>query len=362
MNERTVRFRVGLVVFATMIISAILIVMNSDIAWSPFSEKYQIKVLVDQAPGVAPNTPVRRRGILIGRVADVVDTDDGALITINVDEGKSVKTNEIARVQASLIGDAVIEFVPDKPDPHAQVVAPGATVRGIHNPNPLDLMANLQGDLKQTIMSLGRAGDEVAQLASRFNSVLGGQDVDRVNRLLESTELAMARFGKTMGDIDDILGDDEFRQQLKDGIAQLPAVVSDARAIMKGLETAIGSADQNLKNLQGLTGPLGEHGDEIVSTLEKSALNLQNLLGQVALFTRSINNSEGSVGMLIHDRQLYDQAIITIQDVRRVVANVEYMSRKLRPILDDVRVFTDKIARDPGRLARGALKRETPIK
>ena len=362
MNERTARFRVGLVVFATLLILAILIVMNSDSSWSPFSEKYQIQVMVDQAPGVAPNTPVRRRGILIGRVADVIDTDDGALITINVDEGKEVKSNEIARVQASLIGDAVIEFVPDQPQPNAQPVAPGTVVRGIHNPNPLDLMANLQGDLKQTIVSLGRAGDEVATLANRMNVVLGDNDMERLTRLVESTEKGMREFTQTMENLNEILGDEQFRQQIKDGIAQLPSVVSDARAIMQGLETAVASADQNLKNMQGFTGPLGERGEEIVASLEKSAINLEKLLGEVALFTTSINNSKGTVGMLIHDRQLHDQAVMTLNDVQQIVANLDAMSRKLRPILDDVRVFTDKIARDPGRLARGAVRRETPIK
>ncbi len=369
MNDRTKRFWVGIVVFATMLITAILIVVNSNVSWAPFSEKYQIKVLVDQAPGVAPNTPVRRHGILIGRVADVIDTDDGAEITINIDQGKVVKTNEIARVQASLIGDAVIEFVPDRPKKDAQAVAPGTTVRGIHNPNPMELMANLQGDLKQTIMSLGMAGDEVAALAGRLNSVLGEQDVERLSRLVESMETGMNQFSSVMGHLDDILGDDEFKKQLKEGLAQMPSLISDIRAVMGGIEGAIGSADQNLKNLQGLTGPLGERGDEIVASLEKSAINLQELLGQVALFTKSINASKGTIGMLIHDRKLADQlrttmnqVTITVSDASRLIANVEFMSRKLRPILDDVRTITDKVARDPSRVLRGVLKPEARIK
>jgi len=369
MSDRTKRFWVGIVVFATILISAILIVMNSDVSWAPFSEKYQLKLLVDQAPGVVPNTPVRRRGIVIGRVVDVIDTDDGAEITINIDEGKGVKSNDIARVQASLFGDAVIEFVHGPPTKEATVIPPGSTVQGFHNPNPMELMANLQGDLKQTIVSLGRAGDEVAGLAGRLNAVLGGQDVERLSRLVETMESGMVQFSITMGNLNEILGDEEFIEQLKEGLAQLPSVVSDARAIMGGLERAVKSADENLVNLQGLTGPLGERGDEIVGSLEQSALNLQELLGQVALFTKSINTSEGTIGMLIHDRALYDQLAKTmidvtgaVSDARRLIANVEFMSRKLRPILDDVRTITDKVARDPARILRGVAKPETRIK
>ena len=208
MEDRTKQFRVGVVVFATMIISVLLILMNSDFSWSPFRSQYQLQLLVDQAPGVAPDTPVRRRGVLIGRVGEVEDTDEGALITINVDEGKQIKTNEAARIQTSLIGDAVIEFAPVAPVEGAKPVLPDSVVRGTYNPTPLDLIANLQGDLKETIVSLGRAGDEVATLAQRMNDVLGGEDLDRLSRLADSTEIAMNSFAEASGNINDIIGDE----------------------------------------------------------------------------------------------------------------------------------------------------------
>ncbi len=369
MNDRTVSFRVGLVLFATICITSILTVINSRSSFLPFKKQYQIKILVDQAPGVAPGTPVRRRGVLIGRVADVVDVDEGALITANIDEGKTIRINEVARVQASLIGDAVIEFVPgQKPDPKAETVAPGATVHGIHNPNPLDLLANIQGDLKQTIASLGSAGEEVAALAGQVNAILGSQDTNRIKRLLESTENAMQGFDRTVAHIDDLLGDEKFRQNLKDGIAQIPGAVTDARSLIGGLEGAIGSADDNLKNLQGLTGPLGERGDKIVASLEQSALNLQELLAQVAEFTRSINNSNGTVGLLIHDRKIYDQAMTivtqlsaTVRDVRMLI-NDPAIYHRIEQILSNARIFTDKIARDPARVVRGVVQPETRLK
>jgi ABC-type transporter Mla subunit MlaD len=113
MNERTKQFRVGVVVLFTIMLTSMLILWNSDFSASlPFRGRYQVKMLVDQAPGVAPDTPVRRRGLPIGRVDSIEDTDDGALITLNIDEGKIIKDNEQGRIQSSLVGDAIIEFVP----------------------------------------------------------------------------------------------------------------------------------------------------------------------------------------------------------------------------------------------------------
>jgi len=371
MEDRSKQFKVGVVVLATMLVTALLVVMTSDFSWSPFRKQYQLQVLVAQAPGVAPDTPVRRRGILIGRVAEVIDTDEGALITIDIDEGKQVKTNEQPRVQTSLIGDAVIEFAAGDPSANAEVVAAGGPpIEGMYNPSPIDLIANLQGDLKQTIQSLGHAGDEVGRLAERLNQVMGGQDIERIDRLFLAAESAMNNIGSVMANIDDVLGDDQFKTELKNGLAQLPSVIGEGKLIMEALERAVGSADQNLINLQGLTEPLGERGPDIVDAMESGVDNLSELLGEAALLARNINNSDGTIGKLINDDELYQQlagtigqASMALSDVRMLI-NDHTLQRRIRQILDNVWVFTDKIARDPARIARGAIPkfREVPIK
>ncbi len=263
MNDRTKQFRVGVVVLATIMITSILILWNSDFSALPFRSRYQVKLLVDQAPGVSTNTPVRRRGLPIGRVDKVEDTDDGALITINVFADKQIKTNEMGRIQSSLVGDAVIEFVPTRSATGAEPVPPDAVIHGKYTPNPMDMLSTLQGDLRQTIIALGTAGEEVAELADRVNTVLGAGDMQRLTSLVESADRALAQFADLAENMNDVMGDEQFKEQLKAGLVQLPQVMSDAREILDALDGAVRSADENLKNLQGLTGPLGRprHGD-----------------------------------------------------------------------------------------------------
>jgi phospholipid/cholesterol/gamma-HCH transport system substrate-binding protein len=371
MEDRSKQFKVGVVVVATVLITMLLIVFTSDFSWLPFRNQYQLQVLAPQAPGVVPKTPVRRRGVLIGRVYSVEDTDEGALITIDIDEGKHIKSNELARIQTSLIGDAVVEFSPQRSSQGAQIVQPGgAPMRGMYNPSPLDMMANLQGDLKQTIQALGNAGTEVSVLAERMNAVLGGQDIERIDRLFSSADSAMTNFSSVMANLDDVLGDEQFKTQLKDGLAQLPTAIANITEIMEVLEAAVGSADANLRNLQGLTAPLGERGPEIVASMESSVDNLSELLGEIALLARNLNSRQGTIGKLMFDDQLYEelasavsQASGTISEVRTMIADPLIM-RRIRQILDNVWVATDKIARDPARVVRGitAKNREMPIK
>lgn len=367
MNERTKQFRVGIVVFATLFLFSMLILWNSDFEALPFRGSYTVNMLVDQAPGVGPGTPVRRRGLPIGKVQSIEDRDNGALITLDINDGKVIKSNETPRIQSSLMGDAVIEFVPTSPLPNATPIPAGAEIQGLYVPNPMDLILTLQGDLRQTIVSLGQAGDEVAELADRLNTVLGANDMQRITRLVESTDRAMAQFALAGQNLNDVIGDEQFKDQLKAALVQMPGVMSDARAILEALEGAVASADQNLKNLQGLTGPLGDRGNVIVGNLERSVRNLEELLGQVAQFTKNINESQGTLGLLIRDRSTYDnlnatmaQANAAIADIRAITGDPS-LRAKIRYILDNIATLSDKLARDPARIIRGVANRETPI-
>jgi phospholipid/cholesterol/gamma-HCH transport system substrate-binding protein len=217
---------------------------------------------------------------------------------------------------------------------------------------------------------LGDAGQQVADLAEKVNRVMGDADVERLARVMESADSALANFGRVMADVEDVLGDEQFKSELKRGLSQLPSVVSDAREILAVLERTLASADKNLQNLQGLTGPLGERGPQLVERMEQSISNLSSVFSEAALFAKSINTSEGTIGRLIRERELYDklgntvtEAQSAIRDVR-ILINDDFIQRKIRQILDNIYVLTDKLARDPARIARGIVpsNRETPLK
>jgi phospholipid/cholesterol/gamma-HCH transport system substrate-binding protein len=62
-----------------------------------------------------------------------------------------------------------------------------------------------------------------------------------------------------------------------------------------------------------------------------------------------IDAGDGTIGALMNDRELYDR-------LTRTVRNVNELTEKMKPILDDARVFSDKISRHPGTIIRDAVK------
>jgi len=108
-------------------------------------------------------------------------------------------------------------------------------------------------------------------------------------------------------------------------------------------------AEANLDHLEKFTKPLGERGPQLVANVEEGSRNLNDLLEQFVAFSEALNAGEGTLGKLVHDDEIYQQ-------LQRVVGNAEEITKRARPIVEDVRIFTDKIARDPRQLGvKGAL-------
>ncbi len=437
MNERRMQFGVGVMVFATMIIGGLLATVNEPMpaSWLPWGKaRYEIGIQLREAPGVGPNTPVRKNGILIGRVKSIEDLENGIVVHAMIDGNRPLYPEYQPHVRTSMLNDATIDFVTQPLKQGSQPVPGGTVFRGIVDPNPFDSLArlgDLQHDFSLAAQSLGRAGDEVSQLANRINTAFGSDtEVGRVDRLLDTTERAMHNFGQTMQAFNEILGDNpldmpptvppsgpprqpngapptnggpplnmspngaaplaartvnmqqptdvqiqvdgqapadvrveidpsvdgaEMRRRIRAGLNELPDTIRETHQAMRDFRVVLESAERNFKNLEGLTEPLGAKGDQIANSIIEAVDGLDQLVENFTVLSEALNNREGTIGRLIHDPQLYQNANTLMCNANQVLAQINDLTLRARPILNDVRVFTDKIAREPGRVVTGGL-------
>lgn len=207
--------------------------------------------------------------------------------------------------------------------------------------------------------------------------------------LLDLQNEAVVTLKELQGAIRDarsILGNEQIREGLADSVARFPQVLDEATQTLQTTQKTFESfaevgmqfeqvgdvAEQALtelkdtasdtlhsfnataKNVEAITEPLGRRSEELIEAVLRSLANIDNALFQIDTFGETLNNSDGTIKRLLEDDELYFE-------VRRTIENIEAATARVRPILDDVRVFTDKIARDPRQLGvRGALgKRPT---
>ncbi len=359
MDERVLRFRVGVVVVAAALITIILITLLG--AWpSPFKPRYTLHIVFPEAPGVTIDTPVRKSGIQIGRVSDVELKEAGdVVLTLKIDARFPIRANELCRITTgSLVtGDSILEFArSDNPALGTDILTDGEYLtNGSLESNPFQVLANMQGEIASALESIEGAGNEVTTLARSMNTLVGSKE-NELASIVDKTAESLDSFNKAMLAIDDVLGDKQLKGRLQDSLDQVPDLLTQFKSTLADFQNTLtkfngvaARADRNLANIENLTAPLGERGEEIAQNLSDSIENVSELLGNVAELSQALKNREGTIGQLINNPELYDR-------LNRTLAEVEQAVRKIQPILNDARVITDKISRDPAQLGgRGII-------
>lgn len=368
MEERIIQFRVGVVVVASVCIGIILVLYFGE-GWKP---KYTLFLKSDMAPGVAKNTPIKKNGILIGRVWDIETQEDGVLLTLRIDQGEKIYSGEICEfVSSPLAGDTTLSFV--QGIERGDLLVDGDSVRqikiGPRSQEVLEMVVDMKDSVEQAFASIRDAGDairltseEIANVSRRVNSALGeeGSEFRQFFADLRSAaaraESAIENFNTMMVNVNDIVGDEGIKAKIRGSLDDLPQLVADARntmsqaqATLERFESVGSRADRNLENLESFTQTLGENGDEFATELRETLGRINRLAGELETFTGSLNNSQGTIGLLVNDPELYERLV-------SAAANVEDVTQRVKPLVNDLRGIADRVNRDPGSIVRGAFE------
>ncbi len=347
-------------VLAAALITAFLVARFGDLPL-PGGGTYTIYIRFPRAPGVTQGSPVRMSGVQIGRVTSLeLLQPSGVRVIAEIDRGRTILDCDACFItSASVLGDSVIEFVPpDRIPQGAKSIDDGTEIiNGRVMSDPLTAFTNIEPALQSAMQSVTAAGTEVSIAARNLNNTITNNQ-DQLPRIAQKTEQALDQFTTAMNNINSLMGDPQTRRDAVEAMRSFPQLVRDANVAMgkanaafDSMKTASDRATNNLANLENFTKPLGERGPQLVDNLDGSLANINELLEQLVTFTDNLNSREGSLGRLLNDPNMYLK-------LDRTLTNVEDITSRLKPIMDDVRIFSDKIARDPRQLGlKGALDR-----
>jgi phospholipid/cholesterol/gamma-HCH transport system substrate-binding protein len=407
MEESNQRFSVGVLVLAAGIIGVLLVAYFGAVP-AFWVERYRITVNFRSAPKVTIDTPVRKNGVLIGRVSNVVlgPGDAGVNVTMELEKKYEIQKSEMPLItsESLITGDAVIQFVP--PTPQSLLDRFDGTVGtsrdGILDEPERKAMTDIvtEGyyskggevakDPMEALASIGPAFQRIDQLVLTIQDAIGG-DTGPVRDLSATARTTLSNFNETVSAANRILSqveDARIPEAVSRGLNLLPEVLKSAQdtlvqtqKTLKGFETfssslegigtefegiggdirqAVQNANTAIANIADITEPVKENSDAIVERAVRLMGNLDALAIDLKQFSTRLNGSNGTVAQLIDNPQLYYQTTETIGNIRAASANVQAITARLQPIVDDVRIFTDKIARDPGQIGvRGALSGRT---
>lgn len=283
--------------------------------------------------GLKISNPVVINGLQVGHIAAIDGGRDmrRLLVTISFTREVNIPENSVATINPTLLGSPSVEIQLGNSD--------------IYKKN---------GDTLITTAGVG-AIDEALRV---FNPVL--YEVRKSVASLDSVFMAIS----TTFDAD-------TKAHIRSVIKNLNQISESFTITAKSLETMMdpnsGSIGQSLNNINSFTGALSSNNrnlDTIVTNLKtvshelagvelkETMDDLNKTLNNLKEITASLNSREGSLGMLVSDKGLYQ--------------NLEATTRKLNTLIDDMRVHPRRYLnisvfgkKDRGNYLKGPLPNDT---
>ena len=244
---------------------------------SLFSSNNDYYVKFDDVSGLSASSPVYANGIKVG-VVERIDYDyanpSNIVAVIGLDKKLSLPKGTQAEITSDLLGNVKLELkfgenMNDK-------LAAGDTI---------------MGGMQQGLMSkAAEMVPQVQQMLPKLDSILVN-----VNTLLTDPALA--------GSLQNVEQLTAHLTTVSQNVQQLTASLNQRMPAM------MDKADNTLHHVEGLTGQLSEL--DIAQTMER----VNNILQNVQQLSETLNSSEGTVGLLMRDKELYNHLNATMRDL-----------------------------------------------
>jgi phospholipid/cholesterol/gamma-HCH transport system substrate-binding protein len=264
-----------------------------------FSKTRNLYAKFRNVEGLEASDAVMINGLVIGSVSDISEGDKDVksiIVTINLKKDVHIPKNSIGSISTGLITSATI--VVNKGDAQDYLV---------------------DGDTLYTVEKAGL----LDQVQSNINPI-----VTRLSGTLQSLDSLVEVVGSM------------FDPKTKNNFsAILSHLAASSASLQVMLNEQSGTLAKSLDNVNSFTGNLAKNNDHITKTLDnldKTTTSLSNAKIQEAVATLNstmtdlknvigkINSNNGSLGLLINDKKLYQ--------------NLESSTHSLNILLDDVRV------------------------
>lgn len=286
-------------VMAVVALAALILGFNYLKGSSLFQHTRKLYAVFDNVEGLEVSNAVQVNGLAIGSITNISESDkdlsNGIVVTITLKKDVHIPQNSTAEISSGIISAATI------------VITKGDDKKYLDNGDTIDtkkkanLLAQVQSSVNPVILKLGGTLTSLDSLIEVIGSM--------------------------------------FDPRLKNNFSSIIANLANSTAeLQKLLNTQNGYLAQSLKNVNDFTGNLAKNNDHITHTLDNldkttnslaSAKIPQAVEGLTATLNDlrgtidRINSNNGTLGLLINDKHLYQ--------------NLESTSRSLNILLDDFR-------------------------
>ena len=296
MNEKKFAGRVGLFVFAGIVLIAALM-LNFSRGVGTFKSKYEIKMRARNAAGLVPRAAVSLSGVQIGNVKSVELDRKSKSVIVRLTILKEFPLHNDSKFvieQRGVLGDQFVDISPGSPD--APWLKGGDEVNGVE---PFNLLATAESADK-LLKQFDQLGATVGEAITRLNNqVLDARTLSNLSMTIENFQAVPAHM---VGLIDNASG------VISNAGPTLTLSLTNLLAFSSKLEKVAMEVDETI-----LTNRM---------ELNESMKNLRDATASLKQMMAELQSGKGLAGGLLKDEPMRAQFALTVSNLSVVSSNL----------------------------------------
>lgn len=310
--------KVGLFVVGALVLLGLLTILAEN--FRLFPNTYRLEAFFPSVEGLLKNDPVTHGGVKVGQVREMHVVDEKVMLVLDIDKGIKIRNDSVASIRMTSLfgGKSVALTIGDVSRPIFKNGDTVQTTEGIGVDLIMEQVAEALAEARGFMASLNENQDRVL---TKIYAMLEENDED-----LRETIVAFREAAEMVRDVGPKL--DEFigsataiakRIEAGEGtIGKLLAsdeLYNDARELADTLSSAAEAADRILRDNEADV-------REAVAFMRDAGASLNETLDRIASIAKKIDDGEGTIGKVVNDPALYDDARQALDRVNEAAEGV----------------------------------------
>lgn len=282
MNFLTKEVKIALVAITGLVL--LFFGLNFLKGMKVFSPQNTYYIKFSDISGLTPSTPIYANGFRVGVVKDVVfdyDNADNLKVAVDIDKKLTIPGGTSAEIVSDMLGNVQVKLLLGNDRKHP--MGHGAVIEGRTNDGTI-------GQVKDMIPAIEKMLPKLDSIMTTLNTLLADPAV-----------------AQSMHNVETVT-------------ANLVTSTNELNRLMAGLNRDVPAMTQRANRLLDNTNTVAVNLAKV--DLEQTMQKVNTTLDNVKQFSEELNSNNGSLGLLMHDRSLYNNLNSTMRSADSLLTNI----------------------------------------
>ena len=327
------QLKIGIVAIVAITLAIVMIFLVSG-EGGMFWQRYSLKTVFTEIPGLKEGAPVRVAGVEVGSVSALEFIGDRVEVTMELSkehQPRITNTSTASLGSVSLLGEAAVDITASSrgtPIPEWGYVPSGRAVGSLS-----DVATNATRSLEEATKLIASIREGRGTIGRLFTDE---QLYREINDFVAAAERVARNLSEGRGTIGRLAKDPAAARALEGSLQNLEAVTARIRAGEGSLGRLVNddafakSLSSTTSNLDGVTGRLNRGEGTAGRLLTDEALynRLNSMADRLDKVAANLQQGQGTAGQLLHDKQLYENMNGAVAELRQLVQDIRADPKK----------------------------------